>query len=110
MKLPNCKNVVIPKEKLDYLLSLSHAEGKSKAKAIRGWGFGESNVEKLEEDLRKIARIRKIIDTIHTQYGVKYVVHGKIQIPRGGNRKVKTIWIVLFNQQNPRFVSAYPLR
>ena len=110
MKLPNCKNVVIPKEKLDYLLSLTHPEGKSKAKAFRGWGFSDLNIEKLEKELRKLASIRKIVSIISTQYGVKYVVHGKIQVPRGGGRKIKTIWIVLVDQRNPRFVSAYPLK
>lgn len=111
MKLPNFRNVVIPKEKLtDYLLSATHPEGHSKAKAFRRWGFDETNIGELEYAFRKIACTRKIINTIPTPYGKKYVVNGKIQIPRGGGRNVKTIWIVEFNQQNPRFISAYPLK
>lgn len=110
MKLPNCKKVTIPREKLtDYLLSVTHPVGKLKAKLFREWGFDETNIEKLEEALRKIARTRKAIETKNSIFGTTYVVDGKIMIPRGGSRSIRTIWVTEVSQRNPRFITAYPL-
>jgi len=53
MKLPNGKRAYIPKEKLtDYILSETHAGGKSKAKFFRSVGFNETNTSVLEKSRR----------------------------------------------------------
>jgi len=45
MRLPNGTNAYVPREKLvEYLLSETHAVGKSKARFFRGFGFDETNV------------------------------------------------------------------
>ena len=113
MKLPNCKNVFIPKEKLSgYILSLTNPEGKSKAKLFREWGFDETNIVQLEEALRKIAIRRKVIISrpSNDSSGINYEVDGKITIPNGGTRSIKTVWYIEKDQRYPRFVTAYPLR
>lgn len=114
MKLPNCKNVIIPPEKLtDYLLSLTHPEGRSKAKFFRIiCGFNETNVDLLELAMRKVASSRKIVSSRPSEdkSGINYHVNGKITIPNGGVRKIKTVWYMEKEQEKPRFVSAYPLK
>lgn len=53
MKIPNSQNAFIPLSKLrDYLLSETHAVGKSKAKLFRAKGFNTSNINLLEERWR----------------------------------------------------------
>lgn len=52
MKLPNRRNVVIPREKLkNYLLSETHATGKFKARFFRNFGFDETNVGLFEKSI-----------------------------------------------------------
>lgn len=114
MKLPNSKNVIIPKVKLtDYLLSIAHPEGKSKAKFFRFiCGFNETNIEKLDLALRKIARTRKVVSyrSSEDKSGINYYVNGKITVPNGGTKNIKTFWYLKKGQRNTRFVTAYPLR
>lgn len=113
MKLLYRKNVSIPKEKLtDYLLSVVHPDGKSKAKLFREWGYDETNINKLEEDLRKIATRRKVVSSRPSAKGdgINYVVDGKMAIPKGGIRPVRTVWFTSNNQKKPRLVTAYPLK
>lgn len=57
MQLPSKGKAYIPPGKLmGYLLSETHAVGKSKAKFFRALGFDETNVTQLEEGLLAIER------------------------------------------------------
>lgn len=111
MKLPFRENAYVPKEKLiDYLLSETHAGGKSKAKFFRSVGFNDSNISLLEKSLLKIARTtEEIKDMSESIHGVKYVIDGKIHTPSKKIVKVRTIWILEPNQKAPRFVTTYPV-
>jgi len=109
MRLPNAHHAWIPREKLvDYLLSTTHSVGSAKAKFFRGFGFGDHNIELLEEGLLLIARTSEIRDMVESGFGSKYTVDGTLQTPSGAVISVRTVWILEAGEADPRFVTAYP--
>ena len=110
MKLPNREEAYIPSAKLsDYLLSSTHAVGKGKARFFRGFGFDERNITTLEVSLLTIAQMQEVIDVMPTVYGVKYIIDGKLETPTGVIVNIRTVWMIEPDENNPRFVTAYPL-
>ena len=111
MKLPNRKSAIISKPKLtEYLLSLTHKKGKSKAKFFRSIGFDESNLEKLEKSLLKIAKSNEVqrVDKAKSDILIKYVIDGFINAPNGRKYKIRTIWGIRVESKIPRFITAIP--
>ena len=110
MSIPNSADAYIPPEKLaGYLLSETHAVGKSKARLFRELGFNESNVTQLERELRNIAQNGDVEETIHSHFGTKYVVDGSINTPKEKIVRIRTVWIIETGLKKPRFVTAYPI-
>lgn len=110
MKIPNSQKAVVPLSKIsNYLLSETHAIGKSKARFLQALGFNVSNKNLLKEKLLAIARTTDIKESISTPYGIKYIVEGLLEAPNKTVVKVRTIWIIEKEENNPRFVTAYPL-
>jgi hypothetical protein len=69
MILPNRDEAYIPQQKLTaYLLSGTHAVGRSKARFFREHGFDDANVEVLEERLLAIARHERVQDMVSSPY------------------------------------------
>lgn len=111
MKLPNLENAYIQPQKLTgYLLSETHTVGASKAKLLRAFGFDETNVAMLEQELLNIARTQTVQDTISTEHGTKYVIDGSIATPQARLLKLRTVWIIDTGQAIPRFVTARPFK
>ena len=109
MKLPNNENALISREKLiEYLLSETHPVGKAKARFFRSLGFNENNVDVFLNGLHSIAREGEVVQAIPSPYGVKYVVEGLLETISGGGIKIRTVWIVENDSDDPRFVTAYP--
>lgn len=109
--LPNKANAYVPPRKLaDYLLSETHAVGKSKARFFRSLGFNEAMVSELEQGLLEIAHTGHVKEQLDSPHGVKYVIDGALKTPRGTLVQVRTIWIIEFGYQAPRFVTAYPIK
>ena len=111
MKLPYRRNAIVPKQKLtEYLLSLTHEKGKSKAKFFRGIGFDEFNLERLEEGLIKIAKSNEVqkVDKAKSDILIKYVIDGFIDSPNGRKYKIRTIWGIRIDNKIPRFITAIP--
>jgi hypothetical protein len=109
MKLPNSEQATVPQEKLtDYLLSLTHPVGRSKAVYFRSLGYDETNTSQLIEALLGIAKGNDVRDTIETGYGIKYTVLGELTTPTKQTAQIITVWIVDKGQTVPRFVTAYP--
>jgi len=110
MQLPNSAKAYIPIAKLtDYLLSETHAVGKTKARFFRSLGFDETNVEQLEWGLLAIARSGQVAEVTRSIYGTKYVIDGVLEAPNGAVARVRTVWVVEVRQDSPRFVTAYPI-
>lgn len=111
MKLPNSHKASISKRKITaYLLSLTHEEGKSKAKFFRGIGFNETNIDKFEQALLKIGKSNKVmrVDKTKSEYVVKYIIEGFIDSPKGKRYKITTVWAIKTENTTPQLVSAYP--
>lgn len=108
MYLPDRERAYIPSAKLsNYLLSLSHPAGRSKARFLLAGGYRPENLEVLEQDLLSIAREVEIADMQQSAHGVKYVIEGSVKTPRGHTIRLRTIWIIE-GSRPPRFVTAYP--
>ncbi|MEW6718525.1 MAG: DUF6883 domain-containing protein [Chloroflexota bacterium] len=109
LQLPDKANAYVPPRKpVDYLLSETHAVGKSKAKFFRSLGFNKTTVSELEQGLLEIAQTGQVKERLDSPHGAKYVIDGPLRTPRGTFVQVRTIWIVE-EQQAPRFVTAYPI-
>ena len=109
MVLPNADRAQVDLEKLKrYLLSQTHPIGRSKARFFRGIGFDESNLAILEQGLSTIAKAGKVVETVPSIHGTKYIVDGSITTPSGDQVELRTIWIVDSGHTHPRFVTAYP--
>src|SRR5262245_34894911 len=109
MQLPDKSKARIPLEKVtDYLLSETHAVGKSKAKYFRSYGFNDSNASDLAEGLLAIAQSAQVESSERSPYGTKYIVDGELETPNGVMIQVRTVWIIEHGTEVPRFVTAYP--
>ncbi len=101
--------ILIPREKLtDYLLSTTHMVGRAKAKFFRQLGFDDDSIDRFEEELANIAKFGKILETIESSYGTKYIIDGTLDTPSGGKARLCTVWIEDQKKQFLRFVTAYP--
>lgn len=110
MKLPNKDKAYVPLSKLlDYLMSETHPIGKSKSKYLRSVGFNEMNIGLLKQGLINIAQSENIKKAISSQYGIKYIIDGSIPTPNGISIKIRTVWIIDKEQNQPRFVTTYPI-
>ncbi len=106
--LPNIDKAIIPPEKLrDYLLSPSHPVGKFKAAYFRTLGYTSDNWERLEADIRIILD-NEATAKEHTKYGQKFEVRGYISSPSDRTVLLVTAWMLLNDENIPRFITAYP--
>jgi hypothetical protein len=109
LELPNREQAFIQLAKLtDYLLSKTHAVGRSKAKFFRELGFSEDTVSLLEKELLAIARTQDVVEALVTDHGIKYVIVGRINTLVNRKVNVLTVWIIDTGKQSPRFVTARP--
>ncbi len=109
MTLPNAENAFIEEQKLtDYLLNLNHKVGFSKAKFFRARGYDESNIQRLESELLKLAIQNEVSEIERTDFGAKYVILGEIDTPSGQKATLRTVWQIRNGEEYPRFITAYP--
>jgi len=108
--MPHGDHVLISADKIiGYMLSETHPVGRSKARFFRSAGYTEKNWRALERELRRIAVSGETVDTIESDYGIKYVIQGMMRTPVVKKVPIITVWIVEKSQRYPRFVTAYPL-
>lgn len=106
---PDWSKAVVPARKLThYLLALDHPEGGSKAAFLGTRGFGPDRPDVLADALRIHAASGAAVSASN-DFGVKYVVDGPLRTPGGGSAPFRSVWIVEFGEDVPRFVTAYPL-
>lgn len=108
MNLPNVEAAIIPPEKIrDYLLSPTHPIGRYKAAYFRAQGYEQDSWETLAEDIRSLLSVEaRLLET--TEFGRKYAISGELTGPSGGTFSITTVWIILNEENSPRFVTAYP--
>jgi hypothetical protein len=93
MELPNEAKAYISTSKIiDYLLSETHAVGKSKSKFFRSFGFDETNIIQFGQGLIKIAQTEEVTATTENLYGTKYIIDGELETPNGVTIYLRTVW------------------
>lgn len=109
MRVPRAELAYIEPAKLrDYLLSGSHPLGRFKAAFFRGLGYEEGAWQSLLGDLQALVQQGDAEDLGESMYGRKYSVRGILVGPNGKEAEVVSVWIVLHEDERPRFVTAYP--
>ncbi len=109
MKLPNRNAAVIDPEKLrDYLLSQSHPVGRFKSVFFASIGYSCDLWQQLAIDLREQHLPNDVYIQKESPYGTKYEIRANLETPTGRSVQLVSIWIVLAEEDFPRFVTAYP--
>lgn len=109
MRLPDAERLRVDREKItEYLLCVSHADGKAKAEFFMRFGFRLDQWEVFAEALRKQGRSHPIVKTVASPHGARYAVDGPVESPDGRNPLIRTVWIHEADG-NPRLITAYPL-
>jgi hypothetical protein len=109
VKLPAGERAIVDDAKIrDYLLSLEHPVGRSKAKFFQLMGFTRERCDELQQQLLALARIGEAVIGPATDFGQQYVVRGMIDTPLGRQVMIQSAWIVLNGEDFPRFVTAIP--
>lgn len=110
MKLPHIERAEIPRAKIvDYLLSLSHPDGRGKATFFLSYGFNVEQWSLLADALRLHAAENEVDKIEATPFGTRYVVEGELHMADGRRPMVRSVWFIEQNEADPRFVTAYPL-
>lgn len=110
MKLPHPNQIIVPQAKVvDYLLSLTHPEGQSKALFLTHFGSTTDAWNVLAEALRQHAAEHEVTNEEASPFGTRYVVEGILQTPSGRTPRVRSILFTDTGKDVPRFVTAYPL-
>jgi hypothetical protein len=109
VKLPHAELAVIETEKIrDYLLSASHPIGRFKAPVFQAMGYRQDQWEQLAADLREQHALSEVDEVVETKHGRKYVIRANLKGPNGRTFAMQSIWILLKDEDVPRFVTAYP--
>jgi hypothetical protein len=109
MKLPAADRAVIAPAKIrDYLLSTSHPVGRFKEPFFASLGYTSTDWQRLEGDLRVLATSEDAEFGRRSLYGQKYEIRGTLAGPSARSAGVLTVWIILFNDEAPQFVTAFP--
>jgi hypothetical protein len=109
MMLPDRDQARIDRAKIaDYLLSLSHPDGRGKAAFFMRFGFKAQDWEVLADALRAVAVRNPATAVVESAHGTRYTVDGPLHAPDGRAPLVRTVWIVEPGS-TPRLITAHPL-
>lgn len=97
--------------KAEYLLNYTTQPGQGGDKR-RFWRevMGFSAAADLREAILSQASIQSMQVQGDTPYGTRYVGSIVIKGPSGVSRQIRTVWIVLFEEEVASFVTAHPER
>ena len=109
MLLPNFENAEIPEDKIvNYLLSESHPSGRYKAEFFKIFGFNKNSWHVFKKALLNHIQENNVIESSRTPFGVRYVVEGPMNAPDGRFPRIRSVWFIEYNAENPKLVTAYP--
>jgi len=109
MKLPNLQLAQVGREKIvDYLLSPTHRDGRSKHDFFVRFGFRSEAWEQLADALLQHASAYDITLQEQTSFGIRYVIEGALRCPDGRHPLIRSVWFVDSEDKVPRLVTAYP--
>ena len=106
--LPNAEKAVVPLAKLEgYALSLSHAEGRHKARKFRAaLGLTADDALFLRDFLLEVVRHEEAVEGYKDAYGQRYSIDAILRTDEG-SATVKSAWIVRTGENFPRLTSVY---
>lgn len=113
MKLPNRE--LIQREQIiekltTYILNFDHSDGKHKARLFQAkLGITLNNQETLIAAIFEAVNTQSVTYSIISQYGKKYVIDF-IMETEIGKSKIRSAWIVKFEENHPRLISIYPIQ
>ena len=111
MKLPNLENAIVKREKVvDYLLSMTHRDGRGKAKFFFGFGFVLEQWQVLAEALKAHAAANDVSESVTSPFGMRYIINGELEAPDGRKPRVRAVWFVEDGDDVPTLVTAFPGR
>jgi hypothetical protein len=110
MKLPNGDRAVVELAKLShYCLNEQHLRGRHKARVFASaLGITTEDAEVLRQRLLDAATEEDADLGEQDDYGQRYVLDFLMTGPKG-SAKVRSVWIVLVNQDVPRLLTCYVL-
>lgn len=109
MKLCELFELYISDDKLlKYLLSGSQIRSTDKSKLFLWLGFTTESYLLLKHELLTIATLNEVDAIKENEYGIIYIINGKVQTPSGRSILLQTVWHVLDESKIARFVTAYP--
>lgn len=92
MKLPSGERTVVPQQKItEYLLSLSHREGRGKAAFFTRFGFSVDVWRELATALRQHAVGHEVTKVEDSPFGMRYVIEGTIVTPDKRNPVIRSV-------------------
>jgi len=107
--IPNADLAMIDPAKLrDYLLSSNHPIGRHKTVIFQAMGYRQASWQRLESDLRQQHLNLEPSNSSTHPFGQIYEIMGDITGPSGKIVSIRSVWIVLDQEHQPRFVTAYP--
>jgi hypothetical protein len=108
MKLPNADRAVVDIGKLrDYSLNPTHEEGMHKARVFHSaLGFKQDDAERLRRMILSEILTADATPRPDTAYGHRYVVEFDTAGLKGPVR-IRTTWLVRFDEDIPRLTSCY---
>lgn len=114
LRLPNCAQAVISKNKIeDYLLNFDHPKGKSKAMFFGKFGYNKSNGAQFQSALRDFA-CKSIIMNIEEKppFGIRITTEGLLQTPDLRNPLVRIGWFIDTGDTKniPRLITVIPVK
>jgi hypothetical protein len=110
MRIPNGDKAIVDVAKLrNYCLSMTHSEGKHKARVFRSaLGLTEDHVELLREALLKAASSEDAVIGTFDDHGQRYIIDFKL-IQGDRAAIVRSTWIIRRTEALPRLTSSFVL-
>lgn len=103
--------LLVEREKIQkYLLCATHPSGMNKAAFFTRFGFSAQNWDALAAALRDHGSLHVIEGRLASEFGIKYVVAGRLATPDGRNPMIRTVWLCpVKNGRSYRLITAYPV-
>jgi hypothetical protein len=109
VQLPEAERAFVDPVKVrDYLLSPEHPVGRAKARFFGALGFTRAAWPTLHRVLLELAMRGEAIPGQPSPHGQKYEIRDTIVGPSEREAQIVTVWIILYDEDFPRLVTAYP--
>jgi len=110
LEIPDRAHSRVDRAKIvDYLLSTTHPDGRTKAEFFMRLGFRAERWQELADALREVGASNPVASLVEGNYGLRYTVDGPLRAPDGRAPRVRTVWIVEPDEISARLITAHPL-